>query len=73
VPLDDGLNSSATKTNMTTLLKVRRVVRRVFRNAGYQRRIAPDFFEIMADNSVDVVLDVGANDGDFGRDIRDRG
>ncbi len=55
------------------MLKVRRTIRMLFRNAGFQRRIAPDFFEVMSDIGIDVVLDVGANDGGFGRDIRDRG
>jgi FkbM family methyltransferase len=61
------------KTIVALLQKARRTARRLFRNAGYQRRIAPDFFDIMSHNGIDVVIDVGANDGDFGRDIRDRG
>lgn len=52
---------------------VRRLLRRAFRNAGYQRRICPDFVDVMQAHAIDVVLDVGANDGAFGREIRDRG
>jgi FkbM family methyltransferase len=52
---------------------VRRYVRKYFRNLGYQRRIAPDFVDVMNAHKIDVVLDCGANDGGFGREIRDRG
>ena len=58
---------------MGLLFNARRTLRKWFRNAGFQRRIAPDFFEIIAEKRIDVVLDIGANDGGFGRDIRDRG
>lgn len=58
---------------MVLSASLRRLVRRAFRNAGYQRRICPDFVEVMDAQGIDVVLDVGANDGAFGRDIRDRG
>jgi FkbM family methyltransferase len=53
--------------------KPRRLIRKLVRNVGFQRRIAPDFVDIMNDLDIDVVFDVGANDGGFGRDIRDRG
>ena len=52
---------------------VRRIIRKAFRNSGFQRRIAPDFVDIMLAHEIDVVLDIGANDGDYGREIRDRG
>ncbi|HFE39055.1 MAG TPA: FkbM family methyltransferase [Gammaproteobacteria bacterium] len=58
---------------MNIISSLRRVVRRVFRNVGYQRKIAPDFVDVMHAHNIDVVLDVGANDGDYGREIRDRG
>lgn len=54
-------------------LELRRLFRRVFRYCGFERRIAPDFVEVMHANNIDMVIDVGANDGDFGREIRDRG
>jgi FkbM family methyltransferase len=54
-------------------LTIRRNIRKAFRNMGFQRRIAPDFFDVMNAHDIDVVLDVGANDGDYGREIRDRG
>lgn len=53
--------------------KIRRLGRRVFRDAGFQRRIAPDFVDVMNEKNINIVLDVGANDGDYGREIRDRG
>lgn len=52
---------------------LRRFIRKTLRNLGFQRRIAPDFYDIMQAHQIDVVLDVGANDGDYGREIRDRG
>lgn len=52
---------------------MRRVVRRAVRKTGFRRQIAPTFVEVMKCNAIDVVLDVGANDGDFGREIRDEG
>jgi FkbM family methyltransferase len=52
---------------------MRRIIRKLFRSTGFQRRIAPDFFDVMKNHKIDLVLDVGANDGDFGREIRDRG
>jgi FkbM family methyltransferase len=57
----------------TLLSNIRRLTRRVVRNTGFQRRIAPDFVDVMHANNIDVVIDVGANDGDYGREIRDRG
>jgi FkbM family methyltransferase len=54
-------------------LKIHRTIRKAFRNLGFQRRVAPDFFDVMNAHDIDVVLDVGANDGDYGREIRDRG
>lgn len=57
----------------TLFSKIRRFGRRVIRNSGFQRRIAPDFVDVMHANNIDVVIDVGANDGDYGREIRDRG
>lgn len=58
---------------MTNLSRFRRVVRKVFRNLGFQRRIAPHFVDVMHAHDIDVVFDVGANDGDYGREIRDLG
>ena len=58
---------------MNVFSKLRQLVRRWFRSAGFQRRIAPDFVDVMNDHDINVVLDVGANDGDYGREIRDRG
>lgn len=55
------------------LNKIRRFVRKKFRSLGFQRRIAPDFFDVMVANNIDVIFDVGANDGDYGREIRDSG
>jgi FkbM family methyltransferase len=52
---------------------VRRSVRRFVRKSGFRRQIAPTFVDVMLSHQVDVVLDVGANDGDFGREIRDEG
>ena len=48
-------------------LTIRRIIRRAFRNMGFQRRIAPDFVDVMNAHDIDVVLDVGANDGGYGR------
>jgi len=53
--------------------KFRRFIRRLVRNSGFIRRIAPDFVDVMKHYNIDVVLDIGANDGDYGREIRDRG
>lgn len=52
---------------------MRRLIRKLIRNAGFNRRIAPNFVEIIRANRIDIVLDVGANDGGFGRDLRDSG
>lgn len=52
---------------------MRQIFRKFLRNAGFSRRIAPDFNDVMKANSIDLVLDVGANDGSYGREIRDRG
>ena len=52
---------------------MRRLIRKIIRNAGFNRRIAPNFVEIIHSNNINVVLDVGANDGDFGRELRDSG
>jgi len=52
---------------------LRRLIRKMIRNAGFVRRVAPSFVEVIAANNVDIVLDVGANDGDYGRDLRDEG
>jgi FkbM family methyltransferase len=54
-------------------MNFRRTLRRWVRNTGFSRRIAPSFTEIMAHNRINVVLDVGANDGGYGREIRDSG
>lgn len=52
---------------------IRRQIRKLIRRIGFQRRIAPDFFDVMTACNIDVVLDIGANDGDYGREIRDSG
>ena len=45
----------------------------MIRNAGFNRRIAPNFLEVIQANQIDIVLDVGANDGGYGRELRDSG
>ena len=55
------------------MIDVRRGVRRMVRRAGFQRTIAPTFADVMRHHNVDVLLDVGANDGDYAREIRDAG
>lgn len=45
----------------------------MIRNAGFKRRIEPNFFEVIQANKVDNVLDVGANDGGYGHELRDSG
>lgn len=52
---------------------IRRVVRKFVRSIGFRRRIEPDFVDVMKSLAIDLVLDVGANDGAYGREIRDRG
>jgi FkbM family methyltransferase len=52
---------------------MRRLIRKMIRNAGFNRRMAPNFLEVILANKVDIVLDVGANDGGFGRELRDSG
>lgn len=52
---------------------LRRLVRRGVRKTGFRRQIAPTIVDVMKCNDIDVVIDVGANDGDFGREIRDEG
>jgi FkbM family methyltransferase len=52
---------------------LRRSLRRAVRKTGFRRQIAPTFVQVMHNRGVDVVLDIGANDGDFGREIRDEG
>ena len=51
----------------------RRIVRRNVRKTGFRRQIAPTIVDVLKCNGIDVVIDVGANDGDFGREIRDEG
>jgi FkbM family methyltransferase len=55
------------------LKTIRRKIRKIIRNSGFVRKIAPDFVDVMNEYNINVVLDVGANDGDYGREIRDRG
>jgi precorrin-6B methylase 2 len=40
---------------------------------GFQRKVAPDFVDVMNELNIDIVLDVGANDGAYGIEIRDSG
>ena len=54
-------------------LQLRRYVRKLLRNSGFQRRLTPDFLDVMNELDINLVLDVGANDGGYGREIRDRG
>jgi FkbM family methyltransferase len=54
-------------------LILRRYIRKFIRNSGFQRRLAPDFMDVMNELDINLVLDVGANDGGYGREIRDRG
>jgi len=58
---------------LNILKNIRSLIRRTIRNAGFIRRIAPDFVDVMNHYNIDVVLDIGANDGDYGREIRSRG
>lgn len=53
--------------------QLRRLIRRTVRRSGFQRTIAPTFVDVMRHHDVDVVLDVGANDGGYAREIRDAG
>lgn len=53
--------------------QLRRLFRQMVRRAGFQRIIAPTFMDVIRHHQVDVVLDVGANDGDFARELRDAG
>ena len=43
----------------------------MIRNAGFNRRIAPNFLEVIQANQIDIVLDVGANDGGYGCELRE--
>jgi FkbM family methyltransferase len=54
-------------------MNLRRLARKTIRQLGFRRAIEPDFVDIMNALNIDLVLDVGANDGDYGREIRDRG
>lgn len=54
-------------------LQLRRYIRKFLRNSGFQRRLTPDFVDVMNELDINLVLDVGANDGGYGREIRDRG
>ena len=54
-------------------MRLRRTTRRLFRNAGCSRRVTLSFAEIISANHCDIAIDVGANDGGFGREIRDSG
>ncbi len=55
------------------MFDVRRAIRKAVRNTGFRRQIAPTFVDVMRHCDINVVLDVGANDGDYGREIRDEG
>ena len=52
---------------------MRRLARKQIRNLGFQRTIAPTVADVARSKEIDLVLDVGANDGDFARDLRDAG
>ena len=54
-------------------IDTRRFFRKLLRNSGFQRRLNPDFVDVMNEQNINLVLDVGANDGGYGREIRDRG
>jgi FkbM family methyltransferase len=70
-PIQESACQSSGTQNIST--SMRRLLRKFLRNLGFQRRIAPDFVDVMKAYKIDVVFDIGANDGDYGREIRDRG
>lgn len=49
-------------------------IKKLFRRAGFDlARHRPSFVDLMRRNSIGTVLDVGANEGQYGREIRDLG
>ena len=52
---------------------MRRLARKLFRGLGFRRKIALEFIDVMIAQDIDLVLDVGANDGAYGCEIRDAG
>jgi FkbM family methyltransferase len=55
------------------LINMRRLLRKYFRRLGFQRKIAPDFIDVINSLNIELLLDVGSNDGAYGREIRDAG
>ncbi len=53
--------------------QTRRFARKLIRSYGFQRTVAPTIADVVRSREIDLVLDVGANDGDFARDLRDAG
>lgn len=55
-------------------MTVKEQLKSMVRSTGYEiRRHHPDLVEFLRSRSIDVVLDVGANEGQFAQEIRSRG
>src|SRR4051812_21670251 len=55
-------------------MTVKEQLKSMVRSAGYEiRRHHPDLVEFLRSRSINVVLDVGANEGQFAQEIRSRG
>jgi hypothetical protein len=52
---------------------VKRQVKKHFWRRGVEIRSSPHLGKFLESRKIDVVLDVGANVGQFGRELRDRG
>ncbi|WP_158266435.1 FkbM family methyltransferase [Allosphingosinicella deserti] len=53
--------------------KVRGIARQALRAVGLERIHHPSFVDLMRRENVDTVIDVGANNGQFGEELRERG
>lgn len=54
-------------------MNIRSIVRRGLRRAGLKRIYHPTFAELLAHERVATVLDVGANEGQYGVELREQG